>query len=135
MRLHRPGIGIGIGIGFGIGIVYRPFAIGPSFPFTGPERKNEFMVDKATGTPAFFAPEMCVKGAYDGMLADLWAAGVTLCMIVGGAMPFDADNMPEVFRRFHHVTITWPSRGHHVAITWPSRGHHVAITWPQAWDI
>ena len=87
---------------------------------------------KTTGTPAFYAPEMCVKGAYHGAppgpphtrrlpppaaspraashparraasrparragrAADVWAAGVTLCMLAGGKLPFEADNMPE----------------------------------------
>eukprot|EP00316_Scyphosphaera_apsteinii_P020255 CAMPEP_0119316916 /NCGR_PEP_ID=MMETSP1333-20130426/41358_1 /TAXON_ID=418940 /ORGANISM="Scyphosphaera apsteinii, Strain RCC1455" /LENGTH=660 /DNA_ID=CAMNT_0007322697 /DNA_START=34 /DNA_END=2016 /DNA_ORIENTATION=- len=56
-------------------------------------------VKTATGTPAFFAPEMCRKGGYNGFKADMWAAGVTLCLISGGALPFAADNMPEMFRR------------------------------------
>jgi len=52
---------------------------------------------KTIGTPAFYAPEMCVKGAYHGRAADIWASGVTLCMLAGGKLPFEADNMPDVF--------------------------------------
>lgn len=33
------------------------------------------------GTPAFFAPEMCQAGAYNGVKADLWALGVSLCVV------------------------------------------------------
>lgn len=54
---------------------------------------------KPTGTPAFYAPEMCGADAFQGKEADIWAAGVSLCQLVGGEMPFDADNMPEVFRK------------------------------------
>lgn len=53
---------------------------------------------KATGTPAFFAPEMCLKGGYLGPPADVWAAGVTLCMMTGST-PFAAEHTPAVFER------------------------------------
>ena len=58
-------------------------------------------LDTATGTPAFYAPEMCRKGGYLGRPADLWAAGVTLCMLTGSS-PFAAEHMPAVFERIQH---------------------------------
>ena len=99
-----------------------------------PVVRQDDSLGKSTGTPAFYAPEMCVKGAYHGAClprlrlspgllslprlllrllhrllrlaasrpthyagraADIWAAGVTLCMLAGGKLPFEADNMPE----------------------------------------
>ena len=54
---------------------------------------------KSGGTPAFYAPEMCTKGDYRGRPADMWACGVTLCMLVGGSLPFEADNLPALFDR------------------------------------
>ena len=56
-------------------------------------------IQKSGGTPAFYAPEMCLKGEYRGRPADIWACGVTLCMLVGGRLPFDADNIPALFGR------------------------------------
>jgi serine/threonine protein kinase len=54
-----------------------------------------------TGTPAFYSTEMCVlpPKPFHGRPADVWAAGCTLCMLVSGHLPFEADNMPEVWRR------------------------------------
>jgi len=63
-----------------------------------PKGSDDF-IPKATGTPPFYAPEMCVKGGYHGRPADIWAAGVTLCMLAGGALPFDGPHLPEIFRR------------------------------------
>ena len=56
---------------------------------------------KATGTPLFYSPEMCIlpPKPFHGRPADVWAAGVTLCMLVSGKVPFEADNMPEVWRK------------------------------------
>ena len=56
---------------------------------------------KATGTPLFFSPEMCHLPPipFHGRPADVWAAGVTLCMLVSGELPFTGDNMPEIWRK------------------------------------
>ena len=62
----------------------------------GESRADDSLV-RTIGTPAFYAPEMCVKGAYHGRAADIWASGVTLCMLAGGKLPFEADNMPDTF--------------------------------------
>jgi [calcium/calmodulin-dependent protein kinase] kinase len=59
---------------------------------------GDVWLDTATGTPAFYAPEMCQKGSYLGMPADIWAAGVTLCMMTG-ASPFAAPHAPAMFAR------------------------------------
>lgn len=59
---------------------------------------GDVWLDTATGTPAFYAPEMCDKGGYLGMPADIWAAGVTLCMMTGSE-PFAAPHTPAMFAR------------------------------------
>ena len=68
-------------------------------PRTEGKYKTDDSVLKSAGTPAFYAPEMCVKGAYHGKAADVWACGITLCLLVGGKLPFDADNMPDIFEK------------------------------------
>jgi serine/threonine protein kinase len=56
-------------------------------------------LEKATGTPPYFAPEMLVGKPFRGRPADVWAAGVTLAMITGGRMPYWAENVPEIWRQ------------------------------------
>jgi len=41
------------------------------------------------GTPAFWAPEVCM-GQYD-FLADVWAVGVTVFILLCGALPFEGE--------------------------------------------
>ena len=71
-------------------------------------------VRKALGTPSFYAPEMCRKGAFHGRPADVWTCGVTLAMLVSGeeCMPFAADNMPEVFDK---IRLSPPAIPEHVS--------------------
>jgi serine/threonine protein kinase len=64
-----------------------------------PRRGFDDSIIKATGTPAFYAPEMLVGKPFHGKPADVWASGVTLAFLVSGVMPFWSDNMPEVWRK------------------------------------
>ena len=56
---------------------------------------------KATGTPLFFSPEMCHLPPipFHGRPADVWAAGITLCMLVSGELPFSGDNIPLIWKK------------------------------------
>ncbi|CAG9460235.1 unnamed protein product [Pedinophyceae sp. YPF-701] len=45
------------------------------------------------GSPAFLAPEICRGEEYSGKAADLWAAGVTLFMMLFGRLPFGERGM------------------------------------------
>lgn len=65
---------------------------------------------KAAGTPAFYAPEMCVGRPYHGQAADVWAAGVSLCLMASGELPFDADNLPDVFEKIKEQPPAIPPR-------------------------
>ena len=42
----------------------------------------------APGTPAFLSPEACHVGSYSGFHSDIWAAGVTLFVLLFGKLPF-----------------------------------------------
>jgi hypothetical protein len=74
------------------------------------EKKKRFddSILKATGTPAFYSPEMCVGKPFHGRPADVWAAGVTLCMLVSGELPFPSDNMPDMWRKIKEEPPTLP---------------------------
>ena len=58
------------------------------------------------GTPAYLAPEMVYvilgrPGAKRQFTkaCDMWAAGVSLFLLLGGYPPYDADNTKAVFKR------------------------------------
>ncbi|KAL3917466.1 MAG: hypothetical protein SGPRY_006393 [Prymnesium sp.] len=39
------------------------------------------------------------KESYRGRPADIWACGITLCMLLSGKLPFEAEHMPALFEK------------------------------------
>ena len=66
------------------------------------------------GTPAYIAPEVLSRKAYDGKAADVWSCGVTLYVMVVGAYPFedpgDARNFRKTIQRILAVQYAFPSK-------------------------
>jgi len=54
---------------------------------------------KSAGSPAFMAPELCKAqhGEISGKAADIWSMGVTLYCLVFGRLPFEKDNILELY--------------------------------------
>lgn len=65
------------------------------------------------GTPAYIAPEVLSRKAYDGKAADVWSCGVTLYVMVVGAYPFedpaDARNFRKTIQRILGVQYQFPT--------------------------
>jgi|TARA_B100001758_G_scaffold238593_1_gene241948 serine/threonine-protein kinase SRK2 len=65
------------------------------------------------GTPAYIAPEVLSRKAYDGKAADVWSCGVTLYVMVVGAYPFedpaDARNFRKTIMRIRGVNYAFPA--------------------------
>jgi serine/threonine protein kinase len=53
----------------------------------GPQ--NNFLTSYC-GTPPFMCPEIVMKKPYNGIKADIWAAGVILFLMMNGKLPFRA---------------------------------------------
>lgn len=53
----------------------------------------------ACGTPAYAAPEVLRRKAYDGAKADAWSCGVVLFVLLAGCLPFDDANIIEMCRK------------------------------------
>ena len=62
------------------------------------------------GTPAFFAPEMCASGAYNGVKADLWALGVSLYILLHGRAPYRAPSTYLLMQAIAYEPVPWPDR-------------------------
>lgn len=74
---------------------------GVSYAYTSQDG-DELEMAKTVGSPAFFAPEMCIfedrKRPRISSKIDIWAYGVTLYCLLYGHLPFDGDNEYELFR-------------------------------------
>ncbi|KAJ8118828.1 hypothetical protein ONZ43_g3917 [Nemania bipapillata] len=63
------------------------------------EKANEMMTSKAAGSPAFIPPELCQAkhGDVSGKAADVWSMGVTLYCLKYGKLPFNGNNVIDMF--------------------------------------
>ncbi|KAL5206803.1 hypothetical protein ABZP36_035012 [Zizania latifolia] len=62
----------------------------------------------ACGTPAYAAPEVLRRKAYDGAKADAWSCGVILFVLLAGSLPFDDSNIANMCRKVHRRQYEFP---------------------------
>ncbi|KAJ3674728.1 hypothetical protein LUZ60_005344 [Juncus effusus] len=66
-------------------------------------------LNTACGTPAFAAPEVMRRRAYDGPKADAWSCGVILFVLLAGFLPFDDSNLPLMYKKIQRRDYEFPS--------------------------
>lgn len=79
---------------------------------------NDLELAKTAGTPAFFAPELCVSTSnsskedlsppHIGHKIDIWAFGVTLYCMIFGKVPFIAESELHLFDVIVNEPLTFP---------------------------
>ncbi|CAN6481725.1 unnamed protein product [Victoria cruziana] len=62
-------------------------------------QSSDGLLHTTCGTPAYVAPEIINKRAYDGSKADIWSAGVVLFVLLAGYLPFHDLNLMEMYRK------------------------------------
>ena len=63
------------------------------------DKDSDMKIAKSAGSPAFMAPELCqtAHGNVDGRSADIWSMGITLFCLRHGRVPFQHDNMLQLY--------------------------------------
>lgn len=69
---------------------------------------NDGLLHTQCGTPAYVAPEVLRKKGYDGAKADIWSCGVILFVLLAGYLPFQADNVMQIYRKLFKAEYEFP---------------------------
>ncbi|KAL3500336.1 hypothetical protein ACH5RR_039429 [Cinchona calisaya] len=72
------------------------------------QQRNDGLLHTQCGTPAYIAPEVLRKKGYDGAKADLWSCGVILFVLLAGFLPFQDQNLANMYRKIFKAEYTFP---------------------------
>lgn len=61
--------------------------------------ENGRKLETPCGSPCYAAPEMLLGKAYNGLKADIWSCGVVLYAMVCGFLPFEDQNISELYEK------------------------------------
>ncbi|CAE6935577.1 KIN10 [Symbiodinium sp. CCMP2592] len=77
------------------------------FGLSNTMRDGEFL-KTSCGSPNYASPEVVSGKAYVGPEVDVWSGGVVLYALLCGSLPFDDENVPNLFRKIKHGNFTLP---------------------------
>ncbi|KAF5743361.1 CBL-interacting protein kinase 25 [Tripterygium wilfordii] len=69
---------------------------------------NDGLLHTQCGTPAYVAPEVLRKKGYDGSKADIWSCGVILYVLLAGFLPFQDENVMNMYRKVFKADFEFP---------------------------
>lgn len=61
--------------------------------------RDGFFLKTSCGSPNYAAPEVISGSLYAGPEVDVWSCGVILFALLCGSLPFDDENIPNLFRK------------------------------------
>uniref|UniRef100_A0A914VBR2 non-specific serine/threonine protein kinase n=1 Tax=Plectus sambesii TaxID=2011161 RepID=A0A914VBR2_9BILA len=64
-----------------------------------PDQGLQNHLETCCGSPAYAAPELIQGTAYRGNEADIWSMGVLLYALLCGALPFEDENIQQLYRK------------------------------------
>ncbi|KAL6539320.1 CBL-interacting serine/threonine-protein kinase 6 [Orobanche minor] len=70
--------------------------------------RQDGLLHTTCGTPAYVAPEVIGKKGYDGAKADIWSCGVILYVLLAGYLPFQDDNIVNMYRKIYRGDFKCP---------------------------
>jgi 5'-AMP-activated protein kinase, catalytic alpha subunit len=66
------------------------------------------LLDTFCGSPFYAAPEMILGKKYEGPEVDMWSLGIIMYALLCGHLPFDDDNMKELYKKIASGQYTCP---------------------------
>jgi len=79
------------------------------FGFSSEWRSGELLTESC-GSPNYAAPELLSRDCkYTGPEIDVWSCGVVLYILLCGCLPFDDDNIPELFKKIKQGRYSLPA--------------------------
>lgn len=63
------------------------------------QKPADKLLTTVCGTPNYVAPEVLKETGYNGIIADVWSAGVILFVMMAGYLPFDDPQLDELFKK------------------------------------
>jgi len=71
--------------------------------------KDGFFLKTSCGSPNYAAPEVICDELYFGPEVDVWSCGVILYALLCGSLPFDDENIPNLFRKIKSGAFKMPT--------------------------
>ncbi|ONI24768.1 hypothetical protein PRUPE_2G261600 [Prunus persica] len=72
-------------------------------------KRQDGLLHTTCGTPAYVAPEVVGRKAYDGEKADIWSCGVILYVLLAGCLPFHDTNLIQMYKKIGKAEYKCPS--------------------------
>ncbi|VFQ91014.1 unnamed protein product [Cuscuta campestris] len=71
-------------------------------------KRQDGLLHTICGTPAYVSPEVINRLGYDGAKADIWSCGVILYVLLSGHLPFQDQNLMEMYRKICEAEFKYP---------------------------
>jgi serine/threonine protein kinase len=65
----------------------------------GQTYSSDELLSTACGSPCYAAPEMVARKKYNGMKVDIWSSGITLYAMLCGYLPFDDEDLTNLYSK------------------------------------
>ena len=70
---------------------------------------NGHLLKTKCGSPCFVAPEVIQKISYNGLISDIWSIGIVLYFMLTGNVPFESNNLNDLYTKIISGIFNIPS--------------------------